>query len=109
MHLRKSSAEIIVVGLGKNNRRFHHFTESDKLKFKPEPGNLYDPKAIKVIANDEFVGYIAKDYTGEIHRFLSRKDKEDNEHVIECFLLDVYPRSARFLVVDLTLALKRKK
>lgn len=108
MHLRKTNTEFIAVGLGKDNRPFHHFTKEDIITLQPEPTNIFDPKAIRIIANGIFVGYVSKNNNGEVHRFLKRKDKNENKHIHDIFLIDVYPRSARFLMVDLTLSLKRK-
>ena len=34
----------------------------------PEPDNPHDPHAIKVLLDDEHIGYIAKSQTGKIHR-----------------------------------------
>lgn len=107
MHLRKTNTEFIAVGLGKDNRPFHHFTHEDKITLEPEPTNSFDPKAIRILVDKKFIGYVSKNDNGEIHRFFKRKDKNNNKHVFDFFLLDVYPKSARFLMVDLTLALKR--
>lgn len=109
MHLRKPTTEFTVVGLGKGNRPFHHFSDKDTITITPEPTNPYDPKAIKVFANDIFVGYVARENTKQIHKFINRKTKEQQKHLLDFYLIDKYSLSARFIMVDLTLALKRKK
>lgn len=108
MHLRKCFTEFMVVGLGKGNREFHHFKDTDKIKLEPEPNNRYDKNAIKVLANGVFVGYVARDYTNDLHKFLNRTDSDQNQHLLEFYLVDKYSASARYLTIDLTLSLKRK-
>ncbi len=109
MHLRRPTTEFVVVGLGKGGRQFHHFDQDDTITIEKEPNNPYDKKAIKVMANDTFVGYIARQYTKEVHQFLNRLDKEQQKHLFQFYLLDKYSLSARFLLIDLTLAMKRKQ
>ncbi len=39
-------SSFFVVGLGKDKRQFHHFSEDDEavLKLEKEPSNIYDKK-----------------------------------------------------------------
>ena len=103
MPLRSPFTEFIVVGLGKNNRKFHHFKDGDNLTLIPEPQNTYDPNAIKVLVDNNFVGYVSKDNTKQIHKFLNRES-----HIFDFYLINKYSASARWLMIDLTLSLKRK-
>lgn len=40
------------------------------VKLEKEPTNPYDPKAIKVIAGDEFIGYVPKSEVDKVHDIL---------------------------------------
>lgn len=105
-NLRKEAREFMVVGLGKGGRKFYHFKQEDQFNMKlvPEPENKYDKYAIKVYVNDKHVAYVSRQDAPFIGLFLKRK-----KHIHAFYLIDKYNYSVRFLIVDLTLSLKRRK
>jgi hypothetical protein len=108
-HLRRPFTQFMVVGLGKGGRKFHRFGPDDQISLVPEPDNEYDQNAIMVLVDDEHVGYVARDYTSVVHRFLGRKTSENIGHRFGYYVVDVFDASVRVMMVDLTLAMKRIK
>jgi len=103
--IRSSIAEFMIVGLGKNGNPFHHFVEEDSkvITLHPEPTNKYDKHAISVHVDDHHVGYVSSQHNIQIGQFIKRKN-----HKFQFYLIDKYSASARWLIIDLTLCLKRK-
>lgn len=108
-NLRKENMFFHAVGLGKGNRPYHYFKEEDQfiLKLVPEPKNKYDKNAIKILVDDTHVAYVAADECQHVKAFLKREKEKD--HIMSYCLIDVRSASARFLITDLTLSLKRRK
>lgn len=109
--VRNSVCEFMLVGLGKGGRKFYHCKEEDSntLKLLPEPTNKYDKHAIKILIDDNFVGYVSKENNKQVKAFLNRKDSDGNNHLHQFYLIDKYSASARWLMIDLSLSLKRKQ
>ena len=105
--IRKENIFFSVVGLGKGGRDFFHFKEEDQFNIEliPEPENKYDKNAVMVKVSKIFVGYVSADEAPFIKAFLKRKNKD---HVMSYCLVNKYSLSARFLLTDLTLSLKRR-
>ncbi len=108
MPLRKPFTEFMLVGLGKGGRKFHHCVEGDQqsIELVLEPTNKYDSNAIAVKINDKFIGYVSRENTKNVHQFLKRKNDGD-PHILSFYLINKYSSSARWLIIDLTLAMKR--
>lgn len=64
-------AEIIKRNI--ENSIFEYQLESDNVQLIPEPDNAHDPRAIKVIINEQHIGYIKKGSCGHIHNLLNSK------------------------------------
>ncbi len=62
--------------------------------------------AIAVKINDKFIGYVSRENTKNVHQFLKRKNDGD-PHILSFYLINKYSSSARWLIIDLTLAMKR--
>jgi hypothetical protein len=99
---RSPFVEFMLVGLGQGGREFHKCAEDDKINLVPEPDNEFDPNAIKVYVGDTHIGYISKENTEIVHRFLRRSG-----HILEFYLIDNYIRSSKWLIIDITLINKR--
>lgn len=108
MPLRKPFTEFTLVGLGKGGRKFHHCVEDDQqsIELIPELNNKYDNKAICVKIENKIVGYVSRENTKTVHQFLKRRDDGD-PHLLSFYLVNKYSSSARWLIIDLTLATKR--
>jgi hypothetical protein len=46
-----------------------HLQPNDPVTLEAEPDNAYDPCAIKVIAQGEFIGYVQKDMAQVLHPY----------------------------------------
>jgi hypothetical protein len=51
-------------------------TRGDRLTLVPEPGNQYDPKAIKVMKGDLHIGYVPKTHNKQIHEDVTQRPAE---------------------------------
>lgn len=100
---RKDVIEFMAVGLGKGGRDFYHFKDEDKynIELVPEPDNKYDKHAIKIYVKNKFVCYVSSDTNKMVNLFLKR------DHNLSFYLIDKYSKSARWLLIDLDLSLKR--
>ena len=106
MPLRKPFIEFNVVGLGKGGREFHYFNDEQSIELLPEPTNEYDKNAIQVLADGKFVGYVSSENTQNVHKFINRT-QEGKTHIFMYYLINTYTASARYLIIDLTLSMKR--
>lgn len=102
---RKEFVQFCVVGLGLGGREFHHFVEEDQdtISLVPDPTNEYDVNSIKIFIKEKHVGYVSAKDCVYVNLFLKRKN-----HLLSYYLVEKYSKSAKWVISDLTLGLKRK-
>lgn len=58
--------------------------DSAVIKLERESSNLYDPNAIKVLANGRQIGYVGKDYSGILAPMMDNEFREFSAKVKDC-------------------------
>lgn len=56
----------------------------DYLELEPEPTNKYDPHAVKVFYDDQFIGYVEQECSEEVSQLIESGVDYDCE-VVSCF------------------------
>ncbi len=62
-------------------------SKEDYLKLEPEPDNKFDPNAIKIIFENDFLGYVPKKYSSEITALI------EAGICLDCVLVDFNPKA----------------
>lgn len=55
----------------------------DYLELEPEPTNKYDPHAVKVFYDDQFIGYVERDFSEDVSKLIDSGVDYDCE-VFDC-------------------------
>ena len=62
-------------------------SKDDYLKLEPEPTNKFDPNAIKIVFEGDFIGYVPKKFSSEIVALLEAGIE------LDCVVMEVNPNA----------------
>ena len=67
---------IVFMVVGMRYYKNHKFDEDDRITLEREDDNPHDSNAIKVLVDDEKVGYVAREYTTQLREIPDLEKKE---------------------------------
>lgn len=76
--------------------------EGEMLKLKPEPGNPFDPCAVRVVHSRGFLGYLPRDENRVIHRLLRQGAP------VLCRIIEVSPEEVPWKSLRIEVAISCK-